>query len=68
MIRKIELTGLQICTIIAALDDTRSDYFEKATDADTKGHESRAKMHYETAERYETIILSLQAQMKGETA
>jgi hypothetical protein len=64
MTRKIELTGLQICTIIATLDGIRSDYFEKATDADRKGHENRAKNHYETAERYETIILALQAQMK----
>jgi hypothetical protein len=68
MMRKIELTGLQVCTIIAALDDVRSDYFEKATIADSKGHESRAKMHHETADRYETIILSLQAQMQGKAA
>jgi hypothetical protein len=65
---KVELTGLQICTIIAALDSIRSDYFEKATDADTKGHESRAKMHYDTSNDYEKLILSLQAQMKGEAA
>lgn len=66
--RKIELTGLQICTIIAALDDLRGDYFEKAHHADRKGHESRATNYYDISQEYETIILSLQAQMKGETA
>jgi hypothetical protein len=66
--RKIELTGLQICTVIAALDDLRGDYFEKAHHADRKGHESRATNYYDISQEYETIILSLQAQMKGETA
>jgi hypothetical protein len=66
--RKIELTGLQICTIIAALDGLRVSYFGKAMDATSKGHESRAKMHYDTSNDYEKLILSLQAQMKGETA
>ena len=62
---KVELTAMQIHTIIAALDDTRSGYFEKAHLADRKGDESSAKNHYDTAQEYETLILSLQAQMKG---
>jgi hypothetical protein len=52
-------------TILATLDDVRSDYFEKAHHADRKGDESHAKNHYDTANRYETIILALQAQMGG---
>ena len=64
----INLTEVQMHTIIAALDDLRGDYFEKAHIADRKGDESHAKNHYDTANRYETIILSLQAQMKGEAA
>jgi hypothetical protein len=61
----INLTTVQMHTIIAALDDLRSDYFEKAHLADRKGDESRAKNHYDISQEYETIILSLQAQMKG---
>ena len=55
-------------TILATLDDVRATYFEKAHIADRKGDESHAKNHYDTANRYEAIILSLQAQMKGEAA
>ena len=62
------LTPVQLHTIIAAMDVMRSDSFEKAHLADSKGDESRAKNHYDTAREYETIILSLQAQMKGEAA
>ena len=63
---KVNLTEMQMHTIIAALDGLRGDYFEKATDADRKGHESRATNYYDISQEYETIILSLQAQMKGE--
>ena len=63
---KIDLTGLELCTIIAALDDARVGYRMRAIDADALGHESRAKNHYDTAARYETIITMLQAQMKGD--
>jgi hypothetical protein len=59
---------MQMHTIIAALDSIRSDYFDKALNTDRKGHESQATNYYETAERYETIILALQAQMRGEAA
>jgi hypothetical protein len=65
---KVKLTEMQMHTIIAALDDLRGDYFEKAHHADRKGHESRATNYYDISQEYETIILSLQAQMKGETA
>jgi hypothetical protein len=54
-------------TIIAALDGLRGDYFAKATDIDRKGDESRATNYYDISQEYETIILSLQAQMKGQT-
>jgi hypothetical protein len=59
---------MQMHTIIAALDDLRGDYFEKAHRADHKGHESQATNYYDISQEYETIILSLQAQMKGQTA
>jgi hypothetical protein len=62
---KVELTAMQMHTIIAALDDARGDYFEKAYHADRKGHESRATDYYDISQEYETIILALQAQMKG---
>jgi hypothetical protein len=62
----INLTTVQMHTIIAALDDLRGDYFEKAHHADIKGHESQATNYYDISQEYETIILSLQAQMKGE--
>jgi hypothetical protein len=62
----VNVTTLQLLTILATLDDVRAIYFEKAYIADCKGDESHAKNHYETADRYETIILSLQVQMKGE--
>lgn len=61
----INLTTVQMHTIIAALDDLRGDYFEKAHNADRKGHESQATNYYDISHEYETIILSLQAQMKG---
>jgi hypothetical protein len=61
----INLTTVQIHTIIAALDDLRGDYFEKAHHADRKGHESQATNYYDISQEYETIILALQAQMKG---
>ena len=61
----INLTEMQLHTIIAALDGLRGDYFEKATTADRKGHESRAKNHYDISQEYEEIILALQAQTKG---
>ena len=61
----INLTTVQMHTIIAALDDLRGDYFEKAHHADRKGHESQATNYYDISHEYETIILSLQAQMKG---
>jgi len=61
----VNVTTLQMLTILATLDDVRSDYFEKAHHADRKGDESHAKNHYDTANRYETIILALQAQMGG---
>ena len=64
----INLTTVQMHTIIAALDDLRGDYFEKAHNADRKGHESQATNYYDISQEYETIILSLQAQMKGEAA
>ena len=64
----VNVTTLQMLTILATLDDVRATYFEKAHIADRKGDEGHAKNHYETADRYETIILSLQAQMKGEAA
>lgn len=63
----INLTEVQMHTIIAALDDLRSDSFEKAHNADRKGHESRATNYYDISQEYEEIILSLQAQMKGQT-
>ena len=62
----INLTEVQMHTIIAALDDLRGDYFEKAHNADRKGHESRATNYYDISQEYETIILALQAQMQGE--
>ena len=62
----INLTEMQMHTIIAALDGLRGDYFEKAHIADRKGHESRATNYYDISQEYETIILSLQAQMEGE--
>ena len=62
---KVGLTTMQMHTIIAALDNLRGDYFEKAYHADRKGHESRAKNYYDISQEYETIILSLQAQMEG---
>jgi hypothetical protein len=52
-------------TIIAALDDIRSDNHDKALNTDRKGHESQATNYYDIAQEYETIILSLQAQMEG---
>lgn len=61
----INLTEMQMHTIIAALDNLRGDYFERAYLADSKGHESRATSYYDISQEYETIILSLQAQMKG---
>jgi hypothetical protein len=61
----INLTTVQMHTIIAALDDLRGDYFEKAHHADRKGHESQATNYYDISQEYETIILPLQAQMKG---
>jgi hypothetical protein len=61
----VNLTTLQMHTIIAALDDLRGDYFERAYLADSKGHESRATNYYDISQEYETIILALQAQMKG---
>lgn len=61
----VDITEMQLHTIIAALDDLRGDYFAKAVDADRKGHESRATSYYNIAQEYETIILALQAQMKG---
>ena len=64
----INLTEMQMHTIIAALDSLRGDYFEKAHVADRKGDESRATNYYDISHEYETIILSLQAQMKGEAA
>jgi len=60
-----KISLMQMHTIIAALDGIRGDYFEKAHHADRKGDESRAKNHYDTANRYEKLILSLQAQMGG---
>jgi len=62
----INLTTVQMHTIIAALDGLRVSYFGKVMDATSKGHESRAKMHYDTSNDYEKLILSLQAQMKGQ--
>ena len=62
---KVELTEMQMHTIIAALDDIRSDNLEAAHIADVSGDETPAKIHYDTAQEYETLILSLQAQMKG---
>ena len=56
---------MHLHTIIAALDGLRGDYFEKAHIADRKGHESRATNYYDISQEYEEIILSLQAQMKG---
>jgi hypothetical protein len=61
----VDLTEMQLHTIIAALDDLRGDYFAKAHNADSKGDESRATNYYDISQEYETIILSLQAQMKG---
>jgi hypothetical protein len=61
----VNLTTLQMHTIIAALDDLRGDYFERVYLADSKGHESRATNYYDISQEYETIILALQAQMKG---
>ena len=60
---KLELTTLQLITILATLDDVRSDYFQKAANADSKGHESRATSYYDTAEKYEALILALKKQM-----
>jgi hypothetical protein len=57
---------MQMHTIIAALDDLRGDYFQKGHLADRKGDESRATNYYDISQEYEEIILSLQAQMKGE--
>ena len=62
----INLTEMQMHTIIAALDGLRSDCFEKAHIADSKGHESRATNYYDISQEYEELILSLQAQMKRE--
>ena len=42
----VDLTEMQMHTIIAALDGLRGDY-------------------YDISQEYETIILALQAQMKG---
>jgi hypothetical protein len=63
---KVNLTEMQMHTIIAALDGLRGDYFAKAHHADSKGHESRATNYYDISQEYEEIILSLQAQMEGE--
>jgi hypothetical protein len=60
---KLELTTLQLLTILATLDSVRSDYFEKAAQADSKGQEASATSHYDTAEKYETLILALKKQM-----
>jgi hypothetical protein len=65
---RLDLTTLQLLTILATLDDVRSDYFEKASHADSKGHKSRATNYYDTAEKYEALILALQAQMKEPAA
>lgn len=64
----VNLTEVQMHTIIAALDDVRGDYFEKAHHADIKGHESQAKNYYDISQEYEEIMMSLQVQMKGEAA
>ena len=61
---KISLMDMH--TIIAAMDDIRSESFEAAHIADSKGDETSAKMHYDIAADYESLILSLQAQIKGE--
>jgi hypothetical protein len=63
----INLTTVQMHTIIAALDDLRSDYFEKAYHGDNRGNDALTTRYYDIAQEYETIILSLQAQMKGQT-
>ena len=64
----INLTTVQMHTIIAALDDIRSDSFEKAHHADNRGNEALTTNYYDISQEYETLILSLQAQMKGEAA
>ena len=60
---KLELTTLQLLTILATLDDARSDCFEKATQADKGRQAHLAENYYDTATRYETLILALKTQM-----
>lgn len=60
---KLELTTLQLLTILATLDDVRSDYFEKAAHADSNGDEITATNYYDASEKYEALILALQGQM-----
>ena len=60
---KLELTTLQLLTILATLDDVRSDCFEKAARADEMGHETRAGTYYDLAVEYEALILALKTQM-----
>ena len=64
----INLTERQLHTIIAALDSIRSDCFEKAYHGDNRGNDALTTRYYDISQEYETIILALQAQMKGEVA
>lgn len=60
----VNLTETQLHDLIKAIDEARTNYRMMAADADERGREISAQMYYDTAERYETLILALQT--KGE--
>ncbi|CAB4147073.1 hypothetical protein UFOVP506_10 [uncultured Caudovirales phage] len=63
----VNLTEMQMHDLIKAMDEARTNQRIMAVYADERCREISAQMHYNTAEKYEALILALQAQMK-ETA
>jgi hypothetical protein len=64
----VNLTEMQMHDLIKAMDEARTNQRIMAVYADERCREISAQMHYNTAEKYEALILALQAQMKGAAA
>jgi len=64
----VNLTEMQLHDLIKAMDEARVNQRIMAVYADERCREISAQMHYNTAEKYEALILALQAQIKEPAA